>query len=58
MPSDRRSGDDRREVERRTIGWARLPADRRLVERRVQVYRRSGWDRRGIMERRRRATSW
>ena len=57
MPSDRRSGDDRREVERRTIGWAPLPADRRQVERRVQLYRRSGWDRRGIMERRR-ATSW
>ena len=56
MPRDRRSGDDRREAERRAIAWAPLPAERRLVERRVQVSRRSGWDRRGMVERRRRAT--
>jgi hypothetical protein len=55
---DRRSGDDRRQAERRVISWAPLPAERRVSERRVLVYRRSGWDRRGMAERRRRATSW
>ena len=58
MPRDRRNGDDRRDVERRAIAWTALPVERRLVERRAQLYRRSGWERRGIVERRRRATGW
>src|SRR5882672_2316830 len=56
MPRDRRSGDDRRDVERRAIGWAPLPVERRQAERRAQVSRRSGWNRRGTVERRRRTT--
>jgi len=53
---DRRTGDDRRDSERRMIGWAPLPAERRLADRRVQAYRRCGRDRRGTADRRR-ATS-
>jgi hypothetical protein len=52
--SDRRTRTDRRDVERRAIGWGPLPAERRLSERRMAVYRRSGSDRRGVVERRRR----
>ena len=55
---DRRSRDERREVERRMIAWAPLPAERRKLERREEAYRRSGWHRRAMVERRRRATSW
>jgi hypothetical protein len=58
MPRDRRHGHDRRDVERRAIAWAAVPAERRLDERRVELYRRNGWDRRSTVERRRRATSW
>jgi uncharacterized protein YbaR (Trm112 family) len=54
---DRRNSAERRDAERRVIGWGPLPAERRLSERRMTVYRRSGWDRRGIVERRRRATT-
>jgi hypothetical protein len=58
MPRDRRCGDDRREVERRALAYASVgvAVERRRVERRVNVYRRSGWDRRGILERRARRT--
>ena len=58
MPSDRRSGDERREVERRALIYAfvGVAVERRRVERRVNVYRRSGWDRRGLVERRSRHT--
>ena len=60
MVRERRNGPDRREVERRatTYASAGVAVERRLVERREQVYRRSGWDRRGMVERRRRAASW
>ena len=60
MVRDRRNGPDRREVERRatTYASAGVAVERRLVERREQVYRRSGWDRRAMVERRRRAASW
>lgn len=60
MLRDRRNGPDRREVERRapTYASAGVAVERRLVERRERVYRRSGWDRRAMVERRRRATSW
>ena len=58
MSRDPRKGDDRREVERRVIAWAPLPAERRKVERRVQADRRSGRDRRAVVERRRRAATW
>ena len=60
MLRDRRNGPDRREVERRatTYASAGVAVERRLVERREQVYRRSGWDRRAMVERRRRATAW
>jgi len=58
MPRDRRSADDRREVERRAVVYASVgvAVERRRAERRVNVYRRSGWDRRGILERRARRT--
>ena len=58
MPRDRRSADDRREVERRAVVyvWVGVAVERRRAERRVNVYRRSGWDRRGILERRARRT--
>ena len=54
IPSDRRSGDERREIERRALIYAfvGVAVERRRVERRVNVYRRSGWDRRGLLERR------
>ena len=59
MSRDRRNGPDRREVERRAIyAPVGVAVERRLVERREQVYRRSGWDRRAMVERRRRAASW
>lgn len=60
MSRDRRNGPDRREVERRAITYASVgvAVERRRVERREQVYRRSGWDRRVMVERRRRVTSW
>ena len=60
MVRERRNGPDRREVERRatTYASAGVAVERRLVERREQVYRRSGWDRRGMVERRRRGASW
>ena len=55
---DRRNGDDRREVERRALLYASVgvAVERRRAERRVNVYRRSGWDRRGLVERRTRNT--
>ena len=58
MPSDRRSGDERREVERRALisAFVGVAVERRRVERRVNAYRRSGWDRRGLLERRSRHT--
>ena len=60
MVRERRNGPDRRELERRaaTYASAGVAVERRLVERREQVYRRSGWDRRAMVERRRRAASW
>jgi len=60
MVRERRNGPDRREIERRatTYASAGVAVERRLVERREQVYRRSGWDRRTMLERRRRVSSW
>ena len=60
MLLDRRNDPDRREVERRATTYASVgvAVERRAVERRERVYRRSGWDRRAMLERRRRATSW
>jgi LSD1 subclass zinc finger protein len=58
IPRDRRTSDERRTVERRALGWAALPVERRLTERRAIALRRSGWERRGMVERRRRAVAW
>jgi hypothetical protein len=58
MVRDRRTGPERREVERRAVVWAPPPTERRVTDRREAVYRRSGWDRRAMVERRRRVTAW
>jgi len=57
MPRDRRTGHERRGVERRTLSGA-VPVERRLAERRVTADRRGRSDRRDSGERRRKSASW